>query len=941
MLVQYDCGKLQLLAKLLHQLKREGHRVLIFTQMTKMLNILEVFLNIHGFLYFRLDGATKVDDRQRMMERYNRDPKIFAFILSTRSGGLGINLVGADTVIFYDSDWNPSMDAQAQDRAHRIGQTREVHIYRLISEHTIEENILLKANQKRHLNKLSVEDGNFTVSSMFESVSNSLLGDSAKPPGWTEEEISQAMLAAEDESDKLAAKRATREAKAELAEFDESVPLKEAQQQQLSTGSKKVQTASKSEAPEDSVSNPEASNAALTQAQFKELESQLRPIDRYAIEFRTSWCPIVDTQKQMEGLQKIEESQKEDWELEKLEREKEIMENEAEDELITAIEGSCAIKPEDYQAAKKNLARNRKIRKLTGSAWNERYEDGNGNKKRKYYFNVDTREISWDRPSILDAYANQQIARERGWGHVPENVLVRIFSFLIPTERHVAACTCVKWKASSLNLSLCIWVICPQRVFNAKELITVGTPVQCLYQKGEVWYPGVVSNVHGNGNYRITYTDGAMEFNVPRCYLRRDTGVRFTVINPPPEEDSPPIKVLSKHHCSSFGCGIPPPEPPQVTSLAGAFSRAHPGETIVLTAGFHDSDTAFLPPFPVRLVGEKRLCKELKLFAYAAGKMWNDQLLSKKKEANQSGMENATINTNQRNRSEIELKRKLSGMNLVVKKPKVHPLHDITVVGVEADILPSVLPVDSMPKPLSCVSSKRNPSPYEQASVLFLRNGPLVVDNGYGKTIIEGIAFVRGVKRDDARPAEKQIPHCLRIARADEVSVSQCTFDSLIGDGACIAVEQAESTLSLRNSLVCNSKRSGIMLLDGKLVCFEVEICSNGNAGIIAFSGSLICRLCYIHGNIGPGIGVKAPNGFFNAKIHGNILTGNSAGLTQSLYQHSAVDLVLSNNVLNDEDIFENDPYHVVYNSKKRPLNPNDGPTQRKRRSAKSSKDKN
>ncbi|CAN0559896.1 unnamed protein product, partial [Ectocarpus sp. 12 AP-2014] len=86
--------------------------------------------------------------------RFNPDPKLFCFILSTRSGGLGINLTGADTVIFYDSDWNPAMDAQAQDRAHRIGQTREVHIYRLVTSSSIEENILKKAQQKRHLDFL-------------------------------------------------------------------------------------------------------------------------------------------------------------------------------------------------------------------------------------------------------------------------------------------------------------------------------------------------------------------------------------------------------------------------------------------------------------------------------------------------------------------------------------------------------------------------------------------------------------------------------------------------------------------------------------------------------------------------------------------------------------------------------------------------------------------
>ncbi len=156
-LVQYDCGKLQTLARLLTKLKAGGHRCLIFTQMTKMLNVLERFLCLHGHTYFRLDGATNVEKRQRMMDRFNRDEKVFSFILSTRSGGLGINLVGADSVIFYDTDWNPAMDAQAQDRAHRIGQTRNVHIYRLVTEHTIEENILTKANQKRQMNMLAIE----------------------------------------------------------------------------------------------------------------------------------------------------------------------------------------------------------------------------------------------------------------------------------------------------------------------------------------------------------------------------------------------------------------------------------------------------------------------------------------------------------------------------------------------------------------------------------------------------------------------------------------------------------------------------------------------------------------------------------------------------------------------------------------------------------------
>ncbi|CAL8090567.1 unnamed protein product [Orchesella dallaii] len=162
-LIQNDCGKLQTLDTLLRKLKTGSHRVLIFTQMAKVLDILEAFLNYHGHTYLRLDGATKIDQRQLLMERFNADKKIFCFILSTRSGGVGVNLTGADTVIFYDSDWNPTMDAQAQDRCHRIGQTRDVNIYRLISEKTIEENILKKSNQKTLLGELAIDDGKFTT----------------------------------------------------------------------------------------------------------------------------------------------------------------------------------------------------------------------------------------------------------------------------------------------------------------------------------------------------------------------------------------------------------------------------------------------------------------------------------------------------------------------------------------------------------------------------------------------------------------------------------------------------------------------------------------------------------------------------------------------------------------------------------------------------------
>lgn len=162
-LLQFDCGKLQRLDKLLRDLQSGGHRALIFTQMTKVLDILEAFLNIHGHRYLRLDGATKVEQRQLLTERFNNDPSILCFILSSRSGGLGINLTGADTVIFYDLDWNPAMDKQCQDRCHRIGQTRDVHIYRFVSEYTVEANILRKSNQKRLLDDVIIQKGDFTT----------------------------------------------------------------------------------------------------------------------------------------------------------------------------------------------------------------------------------------------------------------------------------------------------------------------------------------------------------------------------------------------------------------------------------------------------------------------------------------------------------------------------------------------------------------------------------------------------------------------------------------------------------------------------------------------------------------------------------------------------------------------------------------------------------
>ncbi|KAA8913738.1 helicase swr1 [Sphaerosporella brunnea] len=229
-LLQYDCGKLQRLDALLRELQAGGHRALIFTQMTKVLDILEQFLNIHGHRYLRLDGATKVEQRQALTDRFNNDTRIPVFILSTRSGGLGINLTGADTVIFYDLDWNPAMDKQCQDRCHRIGQTRDVHIYRFVSEYTIESNILRKSDQKRMLDDVVIQEGDFTTDYFNKLTIRDMLGDDVvdelqaveDKPILPVENMEKALEAAEDLEDVAAAKVAQKEVvDTDVADFAE------------------------------------------------------------------------------------------------------------------------------------------------------------------------------------------------------------------------------------------------------------------------------------------------------------------------------------------------------------------------------------------------------------------------------------------------------------------------------------------------------------------------------------------------------------------------------------------------------------------------------------------------------------------------------------------------------------------------------------------------
>uniref|UniRef100_A0A8B9CHT9 E1A binding protein p400 n=1 Tax=Anser brachyrhynchus TaxID=132585 RepID=A0A8B9CHT9_9AVES len=161
-MVQYDSGKLEALAVLLQKLKSEGRRVLILSQMILMLDILELFLNFHFLTFVRIDEYANYEQRQELMKSFNRDKRIFCAILSSHSRSTGVNLVEADTVVFYDNDLNPVMDAKAQEWCDRIGRCKDIHIYRLVSGNSVEEK-LLKNGTKDLIREVAAQGNDYSM----------------------------------------------------------------------------------------------------------------------------------------------------------------------------------------------------------------------------------------------------------------------------------------------------------------------------------------------------------------------------------------------------------------------------------------------------------------------------------------------------------------------------------------------------------------------------------------------------------------------------------------------------------------------------------------------------------------------------------------------------------------------------------------------------------
>ncbi|KAM0915050.1 hypothetical protein ACQ4PT_011086 [Festuca glaucescens] len=186
-----QCGKFQLLDRLLDALLKRKHKVLIFSQWTKVLDLLDYYLDVKGLKVCRIDGSVKLEERRKQIAEFNDlNSNMNVFILSTRAGGLGINLTSADTCILYDSDWNPQMDLQAMDRCHRIGQTHPVHVYRLATSNSVEGRIIKRAFGKLKLEHVVIGKGQFQQ-------------DAAKPNTLDEGELLALLRDEQGEEDRM------------------------------------------------------------------------------------------------------------------------------------------------------------------------------------------------------------------------------------------------------------------------------------------------------------------------------------------------------------------------------------------------------------------------------------------------------------------------------------------------------------------------------------------------------------------------------------------------------------------------------------------------------------------------------------------------------------------------------------------------------------------
>ncbi|EKX46028.1 hypothetical protein GUITHDRAFT_48360, partial [Guillardia theta CCMP2712] len=207
-----SCGKLELLDRILPKLQAADHRVLIYSQMVKLLHILQGYCEMKRYKHLVLSGESSSEDRINMMKLWNaEDSEYFIFMLSTRAGGQGINLQTADTVIIYDSDWNPMMDEQAKARVHRLGQTKQCLVLRLITPNTVEEKVNKRAQTRLANEDLAIETGRFNLRTDVEDTHELLKQklakefeskmEQAKEQVHTDEEVNELIARSQEEID--------------------------------------------------------------------------------------------------------------------------------------------------------------------------------------------------------------------------------------------------------------------------------------------------------------------------------------------------------------------------------------------------------------------------------------------------------------------------------------------------------------------------------------------------------------------------------------------------------------------------------------------------------------------------------------------------------------------------------------------------------------------
>jgi hypothetical protein len=414
------------------------------------------------------------------MDKFNMDEKIFCFILTTRSGGLGINLTGADTVVFYDTDWSYAFDLQAQDRlviivvlfslilvfrVHRIGQRKEVHIYRLICESTVEQNILLKAQQKKQLDSLVMNAGKFSESSLLSAGSlRHLFGVDSFEEGAVAEENFQTLISAvEDEEDRTALKQMNSELEESVTELeDDSVIIQARQPLDLKE-------------PDDESGD------------FNSLHNALKPVNRYSLS-------VVSLS---EIHQRVFEFRLGEEDLADYDGSKHLSVQDCEDDLILALMTvQTSMSGSLFRNKRKQAKRLRLFRLINGDSWKRVLLDSV-----PFWYNEDTGEYSFETPRVLREKEILRDAYVYKYNCLPLTATVLVLSYLDPSpDRMNASRCCAKWRTASRDDSFYLRVFpvddntfrsdnTEQRVFFSLEsaLIQARAGETIILKNGHYW----------------------------------------------------------------------------------------------------------------------------------------------------------------------------------------------------------------------------------------------------------------------------------------------------------------------------------------------------------------------------------------------------------------------------------------------------------------------